>query len=219
VALPCSARHGRQWVFPKYLTPCHADEPVQSHAPVQAGAPVQNPAWCTPVHSGVQNSALNNPKLQPSLSDNVAPEATPEDSAVPKVISEIDNIKQITLEEETHPKDAPATTAKRQSKKATKAEPATQTKEDVEQAINSLDLQKFRAKYSILNIEEELENFQDHFLCKNDLKSRQPNWKKWSDWNRAFHKWCRNSLKWNGNGSTPPLQPTTPTCAAHRPLD
>jgi len=125
---------------------------------------------------------------------------------------ESDVLKQtLLIRGETHPSDASTTDAKKQSKKAPQAKPKTQTKEEVEQAVNALDLQKFRDKYSTLNIDTEFENFQDHFLAKNDLKSGKPNWLKWSDWNRAFHRWCKNAVKWNGDGSAPPsLEGTCP---------
>ena len=68
--------------------------------------------------------------------------------------------------------------------------------DETRKIIEALDLDTFRTKYPHLNIDDEYQAFYDHFLFANDLKSGgKPNWKKWSDWNRAFHNWCNKPWK------------------------
>ncbi len=84
-----------------------------------------------------------------------------------------------------------------------------QTLERVQAVIDSLDLSKFRAKYPGLDMHNEHARFSDYYLGGNQSNGK-PNWQKWSDWSRAFHSWCRNAVRFNGNrpgGRTPPSQP------------
>jgi hypothetical protein len=71
------------------------------------------------------------------------------------------------------------------------------TRDAAEQAINALNLVRFVAKYTDLDVPTELDRFKDYYLGKNDPKTGQPNWMKWNDWNRAFHTWLRNARKYS----------------------
>jgi hypothetical protein len=71
------------------------------------------------------------------------------------------------------------------------------TKEQVETEINAVgsDLAKYHKKYPDTDVEGCFEDFSEHFLCKNDLKTGKPNWLLWTDWNKAFWNWLRKP--WN----------------------
>ncbi|MFH1117275.1 MAG: hypothetical protein V1792_25435 [Pseudomonadota bacterium] len=85
-----------------------------------------------------------------------------------------------------------------------------QTRESVEAAIDGLDLAKFESKYPDLNVDDQFDRFREFFLDRNDSKTAQPNWKKWSDWNKAFHRWCATSLKWQQERTAKSEQTRTP---------
>lgn len=97
------------------------------------------------------------------------------------------------------PSETPPATEK---SKPAKKSPATQA--TVESEINSLDLGKFAKKYPSLHIPTEHEKFLEHFLFKNDAQTGKPNWRKWNDWNRAFHRWCRTAMEYLSRRNPPP---------------
>jgi len=127
---------------------------------------------------------------QPELTGVVNQGLPDRSTKVDREVDEINRRKEVDL----------ANASKQQSKSNTKAgkkHTPSQTRASVEAAIDALDLQKFGAKYPSLNIPDEHDRFREHFLDKNDAKTGKPNWMKWSDWSRAFHRWCQNSMNWN----------------------
>ena len=80
-------------------------------------------------------------------------------------------------------------------KKRVEEEPHPPTLESVTEAIDGLDLEKFREKYTEIDVDDQFDRFRDHWLYKNDSRTGKPNYLKWTDWNRAFHSWCRQALK------------------------
>jgi hypothetical protein len=141
------------------------------------------------------------------------------DRATPPLISALRTNKLIN-EEEEEKKQGSSTPAPTKPKKkaATKSPKTGGTKEQVEAAIDALDLPKFEKKYTAVNVPEEHRRFRIHFLAKNDAKTGKPNWRKWSDWNLAFHEWCRNSQKWNSTKSTKSALDRFREISGHDPL-
>jgi hypothetical protein len=61
-----------------------------------------------------------------------------------------------------------------------------------EEAIDALDLQKFRDKYPHLNIDDEHFGFKNHHLA---IPANYHGFKKRTDWDRTFHTWCNATWK------------------------
>ncbi len=82
------------------------------------------------------------------------------------------------------------------------------SREEVEQAIDGLDLGRFREKYPSLDIDREFESFRDYYLHQNNARTGRPNWKRWNDCSRAFHSWCRKASEWAQERKTQQPEPT-----------
>ncbi len=130
--------------------------------------------------------------------------------------TEVDEEAEISSPPETRP---PADTISKKPRKRKSAQKQL-SREEVEQVIDALNLEKFRDKYPTLDIDDQHERFREHFLFKNDRQTGKPNWQKWSDWNRAFHRWCKNQLQWNAEqkAQRPESFGQAPIPPAHRPI-
>lgn len=77
------------------------------------------------------------------------------------------------------------------------------SREKAEEALESLDLEKYSVKYPGLHVRAELDKCRDYHL------SKQANFhgpKKYTDWGRVFHSWCRNAKERIDARASPSLQ-------------
>lgn len=118
--------------------------------------------------------------------------------------TEVDEEAEISSPPETRP---PADTISKKPRKRKSAQKQL-SREEVEQAIDGLDLGRFREKYPSLDIDREFESFRDYYLHQNNARTGRPNWKRWNDCSRAFHSWCRKASEWAQERKTQQPEPT-----------
>lgn len=64
------------------------------------------------------------------------------------------------------------------------------TYEEVEAAINSLDLATFQREFRYLDVESVFVAFCDYWLSSSQGQKRDPVWKRRTHWDRTFRRWC-----------------------------
>ena len=74
------------------------------------------------------------------------------------------------------------------------------SRKKAEDALDALDLDKFREKYPTIDVEFEHQQCKDHHLA---IQANYHGPKKRTDWSRTFHTWCRNQVKWKRDRSPP----------------